>query len=144
MKNWIPPNFHWEKEGYFSKNGFFLISIIVFTSRNKSCKILFWLREIVFLSFIVFLLLMVTFVEIMQKPIFTEKQYILSRGNVFLNEFLILSCGSVFFFFNLFFLLQVETFSEIIGKKFIWERLCSSRMETVFFYTVLLSWRRNH
>ena len=82
---------------------------------------------------------MVTFVEIMQKPIFTEKQYILSRGNVFLNEFLILSCGSVFFFFNLFFLLQVETFSEIIGKKIIWERLCSSRMETVFFYTVLLS-----
>ena len=68
---------------------------------------------------------MVTFVEIMQKPIFTEKQYILSRGNVFLNEFLILSCGSVFFFFNLFFFcckwkLSVKLLEKnLFGKDFV-------------------------
>ena len=38
------------EEGCFQKLGFFIISIIVFTSRNKSCKILFCLGEIVIFS----------------------------------------------------------------------------------------------
>ena len=38
----------------------------------------------------------------------------------------LLSCGNRFLLFNLF-LLQVETFLEITGNKFIWERLCSGR-----------------
>ena len=37
-----------------------------------------------------------------------------------------MSCGDRFLLFNLFFL-QEETFIEISGNKFIWERLCSGR-----------------
>ena len=47
FKNWIPPNFHYQ-EVIFSKIWFFLISLMVSTSRNKSCKILSCLGEIVF------------------------------------------------------------------------------------------------
>ena len=35
--------------------------------------------------------------------------------------------GSCFVFENLIFFLQVETFTEISGNKFIWEKLCSGR-----------------
>ena len=61
----------------------------------------------------------------------------LSSGNVFLNE-LFISYGENFFF------LQFETFTEISGNKFIWERRMFWQkgvfhpMETVFFYFVLL------
>ena len=48
FKNCIPPNFHNQKEGYLLKIWFFLISIMVSTSRNKSWKILSCLGEIVF------------------------------------------------------------------------------------------------
>ena len=69
LKNCVPPNFnngfHQQKEAYFLKIGFFLISIMVFTSRNKSCKILFCLGEIV--------LLIEAIIEIMWRPIFKEQ-----------------------------------------------------------------------
>ena len=45
------PNFYYQDEGYFFKIWFFLISIMVSTSRNKSCKILSCLAEIVFWVF---------------------------------------------------------------------------------------------
>ena len=54
------------------------------------------------------------------------------------------SCRNRFLLINLFFFLQVETFTEISGNKFIWERICSGRkeffqpVETILFYSVLL------
>ena len=49
FKDWIPPIISISrKEGNFWKIWFFLISIMVSTSRNKSCKILSCLGEIVF------------------------------------------------------------------------------------------------
>ena len=71
FKSWIHPKLNWQKEGCFLKIGFFLISIIVFTSGKTSCKILFGLGEIVFFSIIVFFLLVETIIEIMQKSIFS-------------------------------------------------------------------------
>ena len=84
FKNWRPRNFHWQEECYFKEIWFFLVSIIVSTSENKSCKILFCLGEIVFFSIIVFFLLVVTIIEIMWKPIFTGKTSLLPVETVFL------------------------------------------------------------
>ena len=69
FKNWISPNPYQEEEGYFSKIAFFLIS--VFTSRNKSCKILFCLVKQY--SFIQSFLPVKTVIETIQKLIFKEK-----------------------------------------------------------------------
>ena len=46
FKNWNLRIFH-KQEGYFLKIAFFLISVMVSTSKNESCKILFCLGEIV-------------------------------------------------------------------------------------------------
>ena len=104
-KNWIPAKFHWQEKGYFIKTWFFLISIIVSTSENKSFKIFYCLRELIFFSIIVlmykitrrikllvilyiiklyaqnnifiivFFLLVAIIIEVMRKPIFTEKPH---------------------------------------------------------------------
>ena len=72
--NWIPPNFLWQKEGYFQKYWFFLILMIVSTSESKSCKILFCLGEVVVISIIVFFLPVVT-IEVMGSQ-FLQKNFI--------------------------------------------------------------------
>ena len=49
-ENQFPPaRTSFAQQEYFLKIGFRLISIMVFTSRNKNCKILFCLGEIVFI-----------------------------------------------------------------------------------------------
>ena len=71
------------KNVIFKKNGFILISIIVSTSGNQSCKILFCLAEIVFFSIAVFFLLVATIIEIIRKPIFTENFIFLASEKPF-------------------------------------------------------------
>ena len=71
------------KNVIFKKNGFILISIIVSTSGNESCKILFCLAEIAFFSIIVFFLLVATIIEIIRKPIFTENFIFLASEKLF-------------------------------------------------------------
>ena len=65
----------------------------------------------------------------------TSERCFLSSENVFLNDFLILcvgdgflSCGNRFLLFYLFFL-QVETFTDVSEKNFIWQRLSSVRSD---------------
>ena len=59
-----------------------------------------------------------------------SERYFLSGENIFsfhMVETDFLPCGITIFSYLIFLFLQVEIFTEIIGNKFIWERLCSVR-----------------
>ena len=83
------------KKVIFEKNWLFLILIIVSTSQNKSCKILFFVGEIVFVSITVFFLLVVlfSFVLVLWYSLLVLLEII---GSQFLHKNFIAPCKNCF------------------------------------------------
>ena len=119
---------------FLTNSSFRLVKTKVLSSRNsivlfRETITIILLRETLFMLVeIDFLASRSFFFYFTDAP--ASERYFLSGENIFsfhMVETDFLPCGITIFSYLIFLFLQVEIFTEIIGNKFIWERLCSVR-----------------